>query len=66
MYQFLDKCSDLHANLRNSSGLTAQKRKYIDIGQAPDRVKAVYERVLPHYEHMHRHRLGATVTAPAS
>lgn len=53
-----------HANLRNSRGLTPQKRKYIDIEQAPDRVKAVYERVLPHYEYMHRYRLNAT--APAS
>lgn len=52
-----------HANLRNSTGLTPQERRYIDIEQAPDRVKTVYQHVLPHYEHMHRHRLGATVTA---
>jgi len=46
-----------HANLRNSDGLRPQKRKYIDISQAPHRVKRVYEQVLPHYEHMLPHRL---------
>ena len=48
-----------HANLRNSDGLKAQKRKYIDIDQAPDRVKQIYDKVLPHYRHMHAHRLMA-------
>ena len=46
-----------HANLRNSDGLKPQKRKYIDITQAPDRVKEIHERMLPHYEHLHSHRL---------
>ncbi|MGI9499155.1 MAG: sulfotransferase family protein [Geminicoccaceae bacterium] len=46
-----------HANLRNSDGLKPQKRTYIDIERAPDRVKAVYENVRPHYAYMHRHRL---------
>ncbi|MEM8645960.1 MAG: sulfotransferase family protein [Pseudomonadota bacterium] len=46
-----------HANLRNSDGLKPQKRKYIDITQAPDRVKEIHERTLPHYEHLHSHRL---------
>ncbi len=46
-----------HANLRNSDGLKPQKRKYIDIAQAPDRVKEIHERMLPHYEHLHSHRL---------
>ena len=46
-----------HANLRNSDGLKPQSRsQYIDINEAPDRVKAVYEKMLPHYEHMYRHR----------
>ena len=48
-----------HANLRNSDGLRAQKRKYIDIDQAPDRVKQIYDKVLPHYRHMYEHRLMA-------
>ena len=46
-----------HANLRNSDGLKPQKRKYIDIAQAPDRVKEIYDRVLAHYEHLYSHRL---------
>jgi len=46
-----------HANLRNSDGLKPQKRKYVEIDFLPDRVKAVYERVLPHYNHLNAHRL---------
>lgn len=46
-----------HDNLRNSTGLKAQMRKYIDITEAPDRVKEVYESVLPHYEYMKQFRL---------
>jgi len=46
-----------HANLRASSGLSMQARKnYIAIDDAPARVRAIYRRMLPHYEHMHRHR----------
>ena len=49
-----------HANLRDSDGLKPQARsQYIKIEEAPDRVKEVYERVIPHYEHMHAHRLKA-------
>ena len=48
-----------HANLRNSDGLKAQQRKYIDIAEAPDRVKQIHETVLPHYQHMHAQRLAA-------
>ena len=55
-----------HANLRNSDGLRPQPRSgYIDIAQAPDRVREVYERVLPHYEHLYAHRLGRR-SEPAS
>ena len=46
-----------HENLRNSDGLKPQPRKYIDISQAPDRVKRIYEAVLPHYEAMYPYRL---------
>lgn len=46
-----------HANLRASSGLQAQPRgNYIDIEDAPARVRAIYRRMLPHYEHLRRHR----------
>lgn len=46
-----------HANLRDSDGLKPQPRKHIDIADAPDRVKEMYEVVLPHYQHLHTHRL---------
>ena len=46
-----------HANLRNSDGLKPQKRKYLEMDSLPDRVKEVYERALPHYEHLHANRL---------
>lgn len=53
-----------HANLRKSDGLKPQARsQYIDITEAPDRVKAVYEKVMPHYEHLCRYRLTATESA---
>ena len=47
-----------HANLRNSDGLKPQPRKsYIKIEEAPTRVQEVYERVMPHYEFLHQHRI---------
>ena len=47
-----------HANLRNSDGLKPQPRKsYIKIEETPARVQEVYERVMPHYEFMHQHRM---------
>ena len=46
-----------HANLKNSTGLTPQKRKYVDIAEAPARVQHVYRRMKPHYDHLHRHRI---------
>lgn len=48
-----------HANLRNSDGLKSQQRKYINIAEAPDRVKQIHDTVLPHYQHMHAQRLAA-------
>ena len=48
-----------HSNLRDSDGLKPQPRKYIDIADAPDRVKEIYEQTLPHYEHMHSYRLSS-------
>ena len=46
-----------HENLRNSDGLKAQARTSIDISDAPQRVQDVYAELLPHYEHLHAHRL---------
>ena len=47
-----------HANLANSTGLKPQPRsQYIDINEAPDRVKQVYEKMIVHYEHLHAYRL---------
>ncbi len=46
-----------HANLRNSDGLKPQVRKYIDISDAPDRVREIHAQCLPHYEALYAHRL---------
>lgn len=47
-----------HANLAQSTGLRPQARsQYIDIDKGPDRVKQVYETMLPHYERLYAHRL---------
>lgn len=46
-----------HNNLRNSNGLKAQPRKYVDIAETPDRVQEIYEQALPHYEHLFAYRL---------
>lgn len=46
-----------HANLRNSSGLVPQTRTYTEIGDVPDRVRAIYDDCLVHYEHLHSYRL---------
>jgi len=46
-----------HANLKNSTGLTPQKRKYVEIAEAPARVRHVHRRMKPHYDRLHRHRI---------
>ena len=46
-----------HGNLRQSTGLKQQTRQYIDINESPDRVKEIYEIVLPHYEYLWAYRL---------
>ena len=46
-----------HANLAQSTGLTPQKRKYVDLENTPDRVKRVYRRMMPHYQHLYQNRL---------
>ena len=48
-----------HQNLRDSAGLKPQPRKYIDISEAPDRVKEIYDIVMPHYEVLYHYRLTA-------
>ena len=40
-------------------GETDQVRRYVDISEVSDRVKEIYEQVLPHYEHMKQYRLQA-------
>ncbi len=46
-----------HANLRDSDGLKPQPRQTIDISDAPDKIKRIYETILPHYQHLHAYRL---------
>lgn len=46
-----------HANLRTSTGLTPQKRKYVELDVAPDRVRQVHRRMKPHYDRLHAHRI---------
>ncbi len=48
-----------HENLRQSDGLKPQPRDYINLADAPDRVKEIHEIVLPHYQRLHAHRLVA-------
>ncbi|MBS1256571.1 MAG: hypothetical protein MAG581_02396 [Deltaproteobacteria bacterium] len=48
-----------HANLRNSDGLKAQQSEPVDISGFPDRVKEIYEIMLPHYKHLYKYRLTA-------
>ncbi len=52
-----------HENLRDSDGLKPQPRRYIDIADAPARVREIYDLVLPHYRHLHAHRLCAKPSA---
>ncbi len=51
-----------HANLAKSTGLQAQMRRYVDLENTPERVRRVYRRMLPHYQHLYRHRLRASET----
>lgn len=46
-----------HDTLRNSDGLKPQAVKSYDITTTPDWVQEMYEVFLPHYEHLHAHRL---------
>ena len=46
-----------HHNLKNSSGLTPQVRRYIELDEAPERVRRVCRRMRPHYERLRAHRM---------
>ena len=48
-----------HKTLMNSRGLMPQPRKAADISKAPDWVRKMHDDFLPHYEHLHAHRLKA-------
>ncbi|MEM1373416.1 MAG: sulfotransferase family protein [Pseudomonadota bacterium] len=46
-----------HQNLKDSTGLRAQKRRYVELDAAPERVRRVHRRMRPHYDHLHAGRL---------
>lgn len=46
-----------HENLKNSTGLRPQKRKYVEMSEAPARVRQVHRRMKPHYDRLHAQRL---------
>ena len=46
-----------HENLRGSDGLKPQPKTSIDIADAPERVQAVVNELLPHYHHLYQHRI---------
>ena len=48
---------NFHENLRNSDGLKPQKRNYVEVNDLPDRVKKIYEIVMPHYNELYAQRL---------
>ena len=48
-----------HEKLKGSTGLQPQKPGYVDINDAPDYAKELYEACLPHYEHLYQYRLKA-------
>ena len=48
-----------HEKLKGSTGLQPQMPGYVDIETAPDYAKQLYEKCLPHYEHLYQYRLTA-------
>ncbi len=46
-----------HQNLKSSTGLTPQKRRYIELADTPTRVQRVYRRMEPHYRRLWAHRI---------
>ena len=51
-----------HANLRESDGLRPQKRRYVELGDTPDRVREVHARIKPNYNHLYAHRIQSRVS----
>jgi hypothetical protein len=49
-----------HETLKNSNGLKAQARKTVEIDDLPTRLQDLYREFLPHYQHLHKHRLRLT------
>jgi len=45
-----------HENLKSSTGLVAQQRRYVELDEAPERVRQVCRRLQHHYQRLHRHR----------
>lgn len=46
-----------HENLRGSTGLEPQPRRYVEIDAAPERVRQVVRRMRAHYDRLHAHRI---------
>lgn len=46
-----------HENLKQSTGLTAQKRRYVELHDLPERVRQVHRRMQPHYDRLYAHRI---------
>lgn len=46
-----------HENLKRSTGLLAQERRYVELNDAPQRVQQVCRRVRPHYERLFENRI---------
>lgn len=53
-----------HGTLAQSDGLKPQPRTYGRVENTPPRIQALYRAALPHYRHLHRHRL-SPLKAPA-
>jgi len=46
-----------HQTLKNSDGLKPQATRTIDLNDLPGKMRKLYEQFLPHYEHLHQHRI---------
>lgn len=46
-----------HANLKASTGLKPQTRRFMEISDSPERVCRVHRRMKPHDDHLLAHRI---------
>ncbi len=46
-----------HESLKNSDGLKTQPHRPVVIAELPSRLQDLYQDFLPHYQHLHAHRL---------